>query len=132
MNLRVIWKLFYQGNVRNFFPFLFCQVILIGSFLSGCKDIGSSVKIIGGKHTQNPGYVVYLKDKFGFFCGASLIARDIVLTAAHCGGGDMSVVVDVTVQNKGDKGIEVIKDVEYKGYDADITNGDFQIGRAHV
>eukprot|EP00578_Thalassiosira_sp_NH16_P006691 CAMPEP_0181110036 /NCGR_PEP_ID=MMETSP1071-20121207/18502_1 /TAXON_ID=35127 /ORGANISM="Thalassiosira sp., Strain NH16" /LENGTH=78 /DNA_ID=CAMNT_0023193785 /DNA_START=179 /DNA_END=411 /DNA_ORIENTATION=+ len=45
-------------------------------------------RIIGGSEaTPNRNkYVVSLSDNKGHFCGGSLIARDVVLTAAHCKG----------------------------------------------
>ena len=52
-------------------------------------------RIIGGKEAVAGkfSYVVSLADDIGHFCGGSLIAPDIVLTAAHCQGGSYNIVV---------------------------------------
>ncbi|KAL7513499.1 hypothetical protein ACHAXN_010601 [Cyclotella atomus] len=52
-------------------------------------------RIIGGKEAvagRFP-YAVALSDSVGQFCGGSLIAEDVVLTAAHCQGSDYNIVV---------------------------------------
>jgi secreted trypsin-like serine protease len=49
------------------------------------KDID---RIINGVEADEDrySYIVSLHDNQGHFCGASLIAKDIVLSAAHCAG----------------------------------------------
>ena len=46
------------------------------------------LRIIGGTEAKERrySYTVSLQDKYGHFCGGSLIAKDVVLTAAHCQG----------------------------------------------
>ena len=45
-------------------------------------------RIINGVEAQEDrySYMVSLKDNQGHFCGASLVAQDLVLSAAHCAG----------------------------------------------
>ena len=73
------------GNLRN----------------SKSRDLGNvfdteesfkEMRIIGGDNADRDefGYTVSLEDDIGHFCGATLIRPDIVLSAAHCGGGDMN------------------------------------------
>ena len=52
-------------------------------------------RIIGGKEAVAGkfSYVVSLADNIGHFCGGSLIAPDVVLTAAHCQGGSYNIIV---------------------------------------
>ena len=59
---------------------------------------GPSTRIIGGDEAieDRYPYAVSLSDDFGHFCGGSLIARDVVLSAAHCdmfGEGKYNAVV---------------------------------------
>ena len=54
-------------------------------------DVGLVVdpRIIGGTPTDGQEYPFFVQadtDESGFYCGASLIAPDVVLTAAHCAG----------------------------------------------
>ena len=52
-------------------------------------------RIIGGSEATEDRYsfVVSLQDHIGHFCGGSLIAKDVVLTAAHYQGGSYDVVL---------------------------------------
>ena len=53
------------------------------------------MRIIGGREAEEDYYsfAVALADEVGPFCGGSLIAKDVVLTAAHCKGAPFHVVV---------------------------------------
>mmetsp|Transcript_12537 Transcript_12537/g.27442 ORF Transcript_12537/g.27442 Transcript_12537/m.27442 type:complete len:520 (+) Transcript_12537:260-1819(+) len=87
-------------------------------------------RIIGGSQTQNGrySYAVSLQDSLGHFCGGSLIAKDVVLTAAHCQGGSYNVVVgrhDLTT-NSGDS-IPVKKEIPHPKYNDRTTDSDWNI-----
>ncbi|KAL3801731.1 hypothetical protein ACHAW5_005831 [Stephanodiscus triporus] len=69
-----------------------CRLALL-SVLAGCADaqvnIGQNdelARIIGGSEAveDRHSYAVFLLGSDGYICGGSLIARDVVLTAAHC------------------------------------------------
>ena len=73
-------------------------------------------------------YAVSLQDDLGHFCGGSLIAKDVVLTAAHCQGGTYSVVIgrhDLDT-NSGEE-IQVSREVPHPDYDTRTTNNDFNL-----
>jgi len=93
------------------------------------KHILTQSKIVGGKDAS--------VDEFPFFvswdsCGASLIASDIVLTAAHC----MPAVTNSVKINHSRKlfgfqgrGIErtIVKRIPHPSYDSETTNNDYMI-----
>mmetsp|Transcript_3109 Transcript_3109/g.4967 ORF Transcript_3109/g.4967 Transcript_3109/m.4967 type:complete len:249 (+) Transcript_3109:143-889(+) len=86
-------------------------------------------RIIGGQQaaTGRYKYSVSLQDRIGHFCGGSLIARDVVLSAAHCAGGDYDVVIDRPNFNSQDTGQKISKKRErqHPNYNYRTTNNDF-------
>ncbi len=65
------------------------QGLLLTALLAACDRAAPSVsdpKIIGGREAGSHPFMAGLIDEGGrtAFCGASFIARDVVLTAAHC------------------------------------------------
>jgi len=87
-------------------------------------------RIIGGDDAAKTdfGYTVSLEDDIGHFCGATLIARDIVISAAHCAGGPMWARVGAhkISMNEG-KRIKVKKEIKYSRYNPSTTDYDFMI-----
>ena len=69
------------------FLFSGCQIYSIGEEENSDSNLReriiNGVEAIEGRYS----YAVSLQDNLGHFCGGSLIAKDIVLTAAHCQGG---------------------------------------------
>merc|ERR1711966_196212 len=63
--------------------------------LHGTSSRDTNTRIIGGNEAveDRHAYAVSLYDNIGHFCGGSLIAKDVVLTAAHCKGGEYFAVV---------------------------------------
>jgi trypsin len=87
-------------------------------------------RIIGGDDADKGeyGYTVSLEDDFGHFCGGTLIRPDIVMSAAHCGGGSMSVRVGAhDISRDEGKVIKVTKQIIHNQYDPDSTNYDFML-----
>mmetsp|Transcript_19892 Transcript_19892/g.32224 ORF Transcript_19892/g.32224 Transcript_19892/m.32224 type:complete len:357 (+) Transcript_19892:175-1245(+) len=87
-------------------------------------------RIIGGSEAPEDrhSYAVTLKDKSGIFCGGSLIAKDVILTAAHCQGAPFDVVVGR--HNRKDKDGEVIpikKQFPHPNYKESNTDNDFML-----
>eukprot|EP00804_Cyclotella_cryptica_P012085 CCRYP_004505-RA/>CCRYP_004505-RA protein AED:0.12 eAED:0.12 QI:0/0/0/1/1/1/2/0/434 len=85
-------------------------------------------RIIGGRETTKGRYTyaVSLQDDVGSICGGSLIAPDVVLSAAHCQGVVSHVVIgrhDLDETN-GDV-VTVDREISHPAYDADSTNNDF-------
>ena len=89
------------------------------------------MRIIGGQDANQSryGFMVSLEDKFGHFCGGTLVRPDTVISAAHCGGGSMWVRVgahDISNQNEG-KSIKVSKQIIHNKYNADKTDFDYMV-----
>lgn len=88
------------------------------------------MRIIGGDNADEDefGYTVSLEDDIGHFCGATLVRRDIVISAAHCAGGPMWARVGAhrITRNEGTR-IKVKKEIVSKNYDPRNTNYDFMI-----
>ena len=90
-----------------------------------------SKRIIGGIESplgRHP-YAVSLQDDRGHFCGGSLIAPDVVLTAAHCAGGTHEAVVgrhDLDARDEGEE-IPAKAEVVHPGYDRGNSDDDFAL-----
>lgn len=87
-------------------------------------------RIIGGSNATEGrySYSVSLQDGGSHFCGGSLIAPDIVLSAAHCAGGEYKVVIgrhDLETDD-GDE-VEVEIEMVHPDYDDDTTDNDFML-----
>lgn len=94
------------------------------------QDNFKETRIIGGEEDTDRrfGYAVSLEDDFGQFCGGTLVRSDIVVSAAHCGGGEIWARVgahDITA-DEGTR-IKVKKQIIHDNYDPEITDFDFMI-----
>jgi trypsin len=88
-------------------------------------------RIIGGDEAQSGrySYTVSLQDKMGHFCGGSLIAPDVVLTAAHCAGGSYNVIIgrhDLGDSSQGES-IPMKAEIKHPKYDDRTTSNDFNV-----
>ncbi|KAL7466479.1 hypothetical protein ACHAXS_006787 [Conticribra weissflogii] len=92
-----------------------------------------STRIIGGSETPSTRYpyAVALYDSIGLFCGGSLIAPDVVLTAAHCSSGAGRYQVIVGRHDLEDGGVgekrSVVKEMVHERYDDWLTDMDFML-----
>ncbi|KAL3803199.1 hypothetical protein HJC23_003474 [Cyclotella cryptica] len=87
-------------------------------------------RIIGGSQAGSGrySYAVSLQDGIGHFCGGSLIARDVVLTAAHCQGGKYDVVIDrYDLTSKDGESIPMDHEVPHPKYNDKTTDNDFNL-----
>ncbi|KAL7545846.1 hypothetical protein ACHAWF_009194, partial [Thalassiosira exigua] len=87
-------------------------------------------RIIGGAEaTQGRySYAVSLQDKGDHFCGGSLIAPDVVLSAAHCAGGKYQAIIGrhSLESNDGDV-VDIEDEMMHPDYDDDMTENDFML-----
>ena len=93
----------------------------------------SSPRIIGGSEAVEGrhSYAVSLQSsQGGHYCGGSLIARDVVLTAAHCGGVPGPRVVlgrhDLDEWYEGGE-FGVRGELPHPGYDESLTDNDYML-----
>lgn len=87
-------------------------------------------RIIGGSEAKEDrySYAVSLQDDIGHFCGGSLIAKDVVLTAAHCKGGPYNVVLGRHDLDDNDgQVIPMKREVPHPNYDTYSTDNDFML-----
>ena len=87
-------------------------------------------RIIGGNKASKGrySYAVSLQDGIGHFCGGTLIATDVVLTAAHCQGGNYDVVVNRYDLNSNDgETISIDYEVPHPKYNDKTTDNDFNL-----
>lgn len=99
-----------------------CLALLFTSILAGRAkgqgNIGHDelTRIIGGSEAVDDrhSYAVLMLGADGSMCGGSLIARDVVLTAAHCMGATDYAVLgehDIEVVNDGDGEVFAVREV---------------------
>eukprot|EP00578_Thalassiosira_sp_NH16_P026271 CAMPEP_0181100722 /NCGR_PEP_ID=MMETSP1071-20121207/13349_1 /TAXON_ID=35127 /ORGANISM="Thalassiosira sp., Strain NH16" /LENGTH=370 /DNA_ID=CAMNT_0023183479 /DNA_START=83 /DNA_END=1195 /DNA_ORIENTATION=+ len=89
-----------------------------------------STRIIGGSQAGRREYpfAVSLQDNQGHFCGGSLILPDVVLTAAHCKGGNYNIIAGRL--NLGQSGGQVRRkqeEVPHPNYNSRLTENDFML-----
>lgn len=93
-------------------------------------NVKPQTRIIGGEEADvdRYSYAVSLQDYIGHFCGGSLIAPDVVLSAAHCQGGSYDVVIgrhDLT-DNDGEV-IGMKEELPHRDYNSFNTDNDYML-----
>lgn len=85
-------------------------------------------RIIGGIQAQNCPWCVSMQDHIGHFCGGSMIAPNMVMTAAHCLGGSYDVVAGRRDLDKNTgQSVPMEKEIRHPGYNSQTTQSDFAL-----
>jgi trypsin len=90
----------------------------------------AETRIIGGQETSKMRfpYAVSIQDNIGHFCGGSLIAPDMILTAAHCQGGSYNVVIGRHDLGSNDgESIPMKMETPHPKYDDKTTDNDWML-----
>jgi len=90
----------------------------------------TQTRIIGGDEANEDrfSYAVSLADNIGHFCGGSLIAKDVILTAAHCQGGSYNIVLGRhDVDDNDGEVIGMKNEVPHPDYNSGTTDNDFML-----
>jgi hypothetical protein len=73
-------------------------------------------------------YAVSLQDDVGHFCGGSLIAPDVVLSAAHCAAGEYKAVIGRhSLQDTDGEEMTIKVEMMHPEYSIDTTDNDFML-----
>lgn len=116
--------------------FLFSQAFAVASAYKSIRGAQQrelvNTRIIGGSGATEGRYpyAVSLQDNIGHFCGGSLIAKDVVLSAAHCmqtQGGYFAVVGRHELNTTNGDELIVKTEIPHPSYDPSTTNNDFMI-----
>eukprot|EP01083_Nonionella_stella_P210808 762821_1 len=94
------------------------------------RQLKLGTRIIGGDKAAEGrySYAVSLRDDVGHFCGGSLIAPDVVLSAAHCAGGDYKAIVGRhRLESTNGQELDVEVEMMHPDYDSDTTDNDFML-----
>ena len=100
------------------------------SLFDNSSDEKKNTRIIGGSQTSNTRfpYAVSIQDDIGHFCGGSLIAPDMVLTAAHCQGGPYNVVIGRhDLDSNNGESIPMKKEIPNPSYNDYTTDSDWML-----
>jgi len=116
---------------RAFLLLLSTSAASAGNLRNAKRDLRT--RIIGGDKAieDRYAYAVSLSDSYGHFCGGSLIAEDVVLSAAHCdssGEGNYNAVVGRHAHDDNDgQKLSVKEALPHPDYDGDTTDNDFML-----
>ena len=72
-------------------------------------------------------FMASLQDSMGHFCGGSLIAKNVVLSAAHCQGGDYKIALGRHNVLNGGQVMQVDPEVPHEDYHDSTTDNDYML-----
>ena len=80
-------------------------LLTLGLVFTSQAQAGIKPLIVGGEEAAKGEfpYIVSLHDRYGHFCGGSLIKKNWVLTAGHCVNGSSQVTVVIGLHDQRDK-----------------------------
>jgi trypsin len=96
------------------------QTRIIGGTTVSSSELSSSYQ-----------YIVSIQDIYSHYCAGTLIASDVVLTAAHCLGGSYKVIIgkgsDVSLlsSSKSSRSYSKLKEMKHPQYDPNNSNNDY-------
>ena len=112
------------GSVRG------SHASLFASTTQEIDESSANTRIIGGSQTdgkRHP-YAVSIQDSIGHFCGGSLIAADMILTAAHCQGGSYDIVIGRhSLNSNSGESIPMRKEIPHPKYNDRTTDADWML-----
>jgi len=92
-------------------------------------------RIIGGttvadSTSSNYRYIVSIQDVYSHYCAGTLIAPDVVLTAAHCLGGSYKVIIGKSLDSfssssSSSSSKTKLKEMKHPQYDENNSNNDY-------
>ena len=93
-------------------------------------------RIIGGttvadSTSSNYQYIVSIQDVYSHYCAGTLIAPDVVLTAAHCLGGSYKVIIGKSLDSfsssssSSSSSKTKLKEMKHPQYDENNSNNDY-------
>jgi trypsin len=111
-------------NIKSFYHIILAALTSQGKKAKPKRVIGGT-EAIPGRHS----YAVSLVKQFGsIYCGGSLIAPDVVLSAAHCAGGSYAVLVGTHDLHSGEGDeVEVSREIVHPEYDTTSDENDFMV-----
>jgi hypothetical protein len=95
------------------------QTRIIGGTAVSSSELSSSYQ-----------YIVSIQDIYSHYCAGTLIASDVVLTAAHCLGGSYKVIIgkgsDLSLlSSKSSRSYSKLKEMKHPQYDPNNSNNDY-------
>jgi trypsin len=112
------------GSVRG------SHASLFASTTQEIDESSANTRIIGGSQTDSKRhpYAVSIQDSIGHFCGGSLIAADMILTAAHCQGGSYDIVIGRhSLNSNSGESIPMRKEIPHPKYNDRTTDADWML-----
>ena len=134
-NIRLTWK--PQVESLEHRRLLAATDAKLLEFLEAQSEEHGPQAIIGGTQSERGSseWVVSVQDRFGHFCGGTLVAEDVVVTAAHCVEGvfasNLTAIVGRVDLSRSDDGesVSVSQIIVHPDYNARSNDSDIAVLR---